>query len=147
MKYDGNPHNQMQDGRDSIDDACVEAADELLYKLANLKRERTTLANLVNRRLRANLPLNSPDLLAQAEKVNRLLEDDAIAELFRFLRTSTWAQSRLDEQTFRQQSLVLESLYPYDKRCLLSAHEEMQMLFSEPLRSVLHGNHSRGGAL
>ncbi len=31
-----------------VDDACIQAADEILYKLSMLKRERITLTSLAN---------------------------------------------------------------------------------------------------
>ena len=136
MKFNDNREKARGVG-DRIDDACVEAVDELLYKLLALKRERTTLVNLAGARLRANLPLNSPEVLEQAQEINRMLEDEAIAELFRFLRTSVWAQSRFDDTMFKQPTLVVQSLIPYDQRCILAAREEYEALFATPAGSLI----------
>ncbi len=120
-----------------VDDACIQAADEILYKLSMLKRERITLINLAHERTQANLPINSPEVLAQAEKINLLLEDEAIRELFMFLRKSSWAQSRLDIFEFKQSSLVLASLNQRDAKWLPVAYQEFHMFQEKLLQRLL----------
>jgi hypothetical protein len=100
---------QETGGPPSVDEACIDAADEILYKLTMLKRERIALINLARERTKEGLPLNSAALLGQAERINSLLNDEAIRELFLFLRASTWAQNRLNAE-FRQGSFVIASL-------------------------------------
>ena len=133
MRYFDDPQIHEQGNRGKVNEACAEAADELLYKLSILKRERTTLVNMVNNRLKANLPLTSLEISEQAEKINRILQDEAIAGLFGFLHASEWEQNRLDERKFRQQTLILESPTPYDKRCVTAAREEMDVFFTAPI--------------
>ena len=67
------------------------------------------MINLARERSEEGLAFNNAALLAQAEKINALLDDEAIRELFAFLRTSKWAQSRLNSE-FRQGSFVIASL-------------------------------------
>ena len=120
-----------------VDDVCLQAVDEILYKLSMLKRERIKLINLAHERTRSNLPLNSPELLAQANKINELLEDEAIRELFLFLRQSAWAQNRMDALEFKQPSLILASLN--ESRWLPLAREEFRMFQQERLHRLLIG--------
>ena len=132
----GKTHGQDEQST-HVDDACIQAADEILYKLSMLKRERITLTNLAHERAQANLPINSPEVLVQAEKINLLLEDEAIRELFMFLRKSSWAQSRLDTLEFKQPSLVLASLNQRDAKWLPVAYQEFHMFQEELLQRLL----------
>ncbi len=133
MRYIDDPQIHEQANRGRVFDTCVEAADEKMYKLSILERERTTLVNPVNR-LKANL---------QAENLNRSLETEAIAEL-RIMCTSAWTQNGLKERQFKQ-SLILQSFHPYDKRCVLAAHEEMGVFFTAPICRLIQPR--IGGAL
>jgi hypothetical protein len=113
-----------------IDDICLEAADEILEKLAALKRERATLVNLARERVRAGLPLNTPALLAQAQRVNRLMEEESLRELFAFLRTSPWAQRRFDAAEFRGAPLVTASLLRRQTEIFTLARREYRVTHS-----------------